>query len=323
MDMSNTIEPTLNSASGTIPWVNIPRVDIPWVKKDWLFQSSWCGITRWECSAGKPELSEERCQSWHVVGFVHSGAFVLHSQGRTAVIDATSVLFCNPGEPFRSTHPFGLCDHGSMIAVRREALLDLLALHDPAVRDRPDGLFQQPHVHGLFRAYLLQRLLVRRLGGAAAQEPLAIEEGVLKVLEEVAVGCRQAAARPVVCRETSRARRDYVEDVKALLQTRFRERLQLDDIARSLYVSAYHLCRLFREEVGVPIHRYLNRLRLREALGPITKGTSDLSELALGLGFSSHSHFTASFRKEFGVSPRAMKKLTTVRVSEMVRSLGL
>ena len=312
--MSNPIEPAIDNSSGNIPGMTL----------DWLFKNPWCGITRWECStAGRRELSEERRQLWHVVGFVHSGAFILHTQGRTAVIDATSVLLYNPGEPFRSEHPFGCCDRGSSIVVRREALLELLAQHDPSAWERPDALFQQPHVHGLFRAYLLQRLLVRRLRGPAAQEPLAIEEAVLKVLHEVAAGCRQEADRPVVCREPSRARRGYAEDVKALLQRRFRERLQLDDIARSLYVSAFHLCRLFREEVGVPIHRYLNRLRLREALGPVTNGAADLSDLALDLGFSSHSHFTAAFRKEFGVSPRAMKRLTTVRLAEMVTSLGL
>jgi AraC family transcriptional regulator len=310
---SDSIQPTIDGAFGSIPGVTLNQ----------LFNSPRCGITLWECAKGKRELSDERRQDCHVVSFVHSGAFVLHAQGRAAVIDATSVLLLNPGEPFRFEHPFGGRDHGSSIVVRRDALLDLLADHDPAVRERPDALFPRPHVHGLFRAYLLQRLLVRRLRGPAAQEPLAIEEAVLKVLDEVAKGCRQAAGLPAVRREPSRARRGYAEDVKALLQRRFRERLQLDDIARALYVSACHLCRLFREEVGVPIHRYLNRLRLREALEPITDGACDLGELAYGLGFSSHSHFTAAFRKEFGVSPRAMKRLTTVRIPEMVASLGL
>ena len=121
----------------------------------------------------------------------------------------------------------------------------------------------------------------------------------------------------------SRARRDYARDAKILLQQRCRERLRLDDIARSLYVSPYHLCRLFREEIGVPIHGYLNRLRLREALATIAERDADLSELAADLGFSSHSHFTAAFRKELGIPPRDVKKLGAARVSEMVRSLAL
>jgi AraC-like DNA-binding protein len=80
---------------------------------------------------------------------------------------------------------------------------------------------------------------------------------------------------------------------------------------------------LFRDETGVTIHRYLNRLRLREALGPIADGSVDLGDLAFTLGFSSHSHFTAAFRKEFGLSPRRVKQLGTLQVTDMVRSLGL
>ncbi len=126
-----------------------------------------------------------------------------------------------------------------------------------------------------------------------------------------------------VHREPSRARRGYAKDAKALLQQRFRERLRLDDIARSLYVSPYHLCRLFRQETGVPIHSYLKRLRLREALETLAGGEANLNALAAGLGFSSHSHFTAVFRKELGISPREAKKLAADQVAEMVRSLAL
>lgn len=312
--MNDSIEPAIDGTAGDIPEISI----------DWLFRSPWLGITHWDCAGARRELSDERRQLWHSVCFVHSGAFILHIRGRSAMIDTTSVLLHNPGEPYRSEHPFDGCDRGSAIVIHRQALLDLLAHYDPAAEERPQALFPHSHLQGLDRAYLLQRLLVRSLRGAAPREPLAIEEAVLKVLEQVAAGCRQTQGRAAGRRrETSRARRGYTEDAKALLQRRLRERLQLDDIARSLYVSPFHLCRLFRKETGVPIHRYLNRLRLREALEPITEGETDLSGLARGLGFSSHSHFTAAFRKEFGVSPRGMKKLTTVRIAEMVRSLGL
>lgn len=110
-------------------------------------------------------------------------------------------------------------------------------------------------------------------------------------------------------RDPARARRDYVEDAKALLQERFRERLLLNDIGRALHVSIYHLCRLFKEGTGMPIHRYLNQLRLRQALEMIAAGEEDLCDLALRLGFSSHSHFTTAFRKEFGISPSEARRL--------------
>ncbi|HEY3569143.1 MAG TPA: AraC family transcriptional regulator [Thermoanaerobaculia bacterium] len=297
--------------------------DLPGSTVDWLYRSPRLGVALWDCAAGQRGLSEERRPFWHVVSFVHSGAFVLHAKGQPTVMDATSVLLHNPGDAFRSEHPFGHRDRGSFIGLHQEALLELLAEHDPEALTRPRALLPHPYVHGLFSVYLLQRLLVRRLQSWPSSDLLGIEETVLRVLAGVVKGARQGQGGTTARRDPSRARRCYTEDVKALLQERFRERLQLEDIARSLHVSTCHLCRTFQEQTGVPIHRYLNRLRLREAMELMTEREVDLSDLALGLGFSSHSHFTAAFRKELGIPPRGLRKLKTARIAEMAGALDL
>jgi AraC family transcriptional regulator len=124
-----------------------------------------------------------------------------------------------------------------------------------------------------------------------------MNEMITRLIE---TGAAQTGARR---RDPNRARRCYVQDAKTLLQQRFRERLRLDDVARALHVSTFHLCRLFKEETGMPIHRYLNHLRLRYALRELVQGETELAELAMAVGFSCQSHFTTAFRKEFGVSP--------------------
>ncbi len=297
--MSETIEPAIDNTSWSHPGMSI----------DWLFRSPAFGITRWDCAAtGQRSLSGERVQEWHVVSFVHSGTFVLHSAGRSELIDPTAVLLYNPQAPYRSSHPFGCCDHGSAIVVRREALLDVMRHQDPASEERRDALFTTSHVRGLSRVWMRQRLLVERLRGAVPPDPLAFEASVLELLGEIVSEHSRLRGLPPPPAESLRARRRYVEDAKALLQERFREKLHLDDIARALYVSTFHLCRLFKEETGMPIHHYLTRLRLREAVEPVLQGKADLGGLALDLGFSSHSHFTAAFRKEFGIPPREVRK---------------
>jgi AraC family transcriptional regulator len=67
------------------------------------------------------------------------------------------------------------------------------------------------------------------------------------------------------------------------------------------------LCRIFRRETGVTIHEYRTRLRLRRAVASFRDGDVDLLALALDLGYSSHSHFTSSFRSEFGETPSAIR----------------
>jgi len=121
-------------------------------------------------------------------------------------------------------------------------------------------------------------------------------------------GMSELHANTPIRRCPERARRHYAEDARYLLHARFREKLRLDDVARALHVSTYHLCRLFKEETGLPIHRYLNKLRLREALEPVVHGKTDFGDLARDLGFCSHSHFTTAFRREFGISPREARQ---------------
>jgi AraC family transcriptional regulator len=295
--VSESKEPAIDGKAGDLPGLGL----------DWAHASPGFGIVRWDCSGARRELSEEKQQFWHVVSFVHQGAFVLHRQGRRVLIDPTSVVFYNPEAPFRTEHPFGCGDHGSALVIHRDLMRDIVMDHDPMAADGREGLFRGTLGQGLSAACLRQRLIVRRLLGGGV-DPLAVEAAVLHLLGTLVgvLACRGGIE--AVRRDPERARRRYVEDAKAILQVRFRERLRLDDVARALHVSTYHLCRLFKEETGVPIHRYLNRLRLMEALEPLAQGEADFSTLALDLGFSSHSHFTAAFRKEFAMSPREVRQ---------------
>ena len=72
----------------------------------------------------------------------------------------------------------------------------------------------------------------------------------------------------------------------------------------------------------MPVHRYLSRLRLRTALERLEQGSQDLTALALDLNFSSHSHFTDAFRREFGFTPSNFRNGTGRRaLSKMSKNL--
>ena len=71
--------------------------------------------------------------------------------------------------------------------------------------------------------------------------------------------------------------------------------------------SPGYLTQLFRAMEGVPLHAYLTQLRLAQALVELPR-SEDLTALALELGFSSHSHFSARFRRAFGLSPSAFRR---------------
>lgn len=73
--------------------------------------------------------------------------------------------------------------------------------------------------------------------------------------------------------------------------------------------SPWYLSRRFSAEVGLPVHRYLMRARLRSALARVIGTREPLSQVAAAVGFSSHSHFTSAFRAEFATTPIAIRHL--------------
>jgi AraC-like DNA-binding protein len=69
----------------------------------------------------------------------------------------------------------------------------------------------------------------------------------------------------------------------------------------------FHLARIFKSRTGFSLHAYRNQLRLRSALERLREPNVDLTGIALDLGFSSHSHFTETFRRAFGKTPSAVR----------------
>jgi AraC-like DNA-binding protein len=80
------------------------------------------------------------------------------------------------------------------------------------------------------------------------------------------------------------------------------ERIGLHDVARSVGVSPVYLTQQFSRTEGVSLYQYQMRLRLNRALAELPDCTS-ITGLALDLGFSSHSPFSAAFRRVFAITP--------------------
>jgi AraC-like DNA-binding protein len=95
-------------------------------------------------------------------------------------------------------------------------------------------------------------------------------------------------------------------------------RWRLEELARVVHCSPFHLARQFRAVTGTSIASYLLRLRLAIALQRLAEGQADLAGLAADLGFASHSHFGARFRAVFGASPGSVRdSLSAGRLDEL------
>lgn len=163
------------------------------------------------------------------------------------------------------------------------------------------------------RAHLGSRILVSALGRGEAGE-LEAEETAQLLLGIVARDLGGIGGDP----PRGRHQRERVERVRELLAAAPERRWRLDELARAVHASPFHLARQFRSIAGVSIGTALLRLRLALALERLAGGEDDLSALAADLGFSSQSHFGARFRTVFGTSPGAARdSLTSAGLIEL------
>jgi len=81
------------------------------------------------------------------------------------------------------------------------------------------------------------------------------------------------------------------------------------DIAASVSISVRHLHRLFLV-TGCTLGEYIRDRRLKgcraDLADPRMRGRT-ITEIAFFWGFSDSAHFSHSFRKEFGISPRTFR----------------
>jgi AraC-like DNA-binding protein len=111
-----------------------------------------------------------------------------------------------------------------------------------------------------------------------------------------------------------------VEQARVTLASAPDRRWRLDEVARAVHCSPFHLARQFRRITGTSISRYLVRLRLALAVDRLASGATDLAGIASDLGFASHSHFTARFRSVFGTPPSSVRRALTSGELEELRT---
>jgi len=275
---------------------------------DWLYAGPMVQISRYRCLAAGRATGREQRQPAHVIGFPHHGVFALHQGRERLTVEQGTVLFFNHGAPYRTSHPFGGGDHGAAIAVRPDVLVEALARFDPTVRDRPAAPFRTALGATSSRTYLLQRLLHLRVSRRRGPHSLELEEAALALVADVAAAaCRWEGSAPSL-RPLKERHHGAVHSVRALLATRLGEPVSLEEVGKAVGVSPFHLCRVFRAATGTTISRYRHTLRLRAALERVASPGADLSAVALDYGYSSHSHFTAAFRREFGMTPTQFRR---------------
>ena len=91
--------------------------------------------------------------------------------------------------------------------------------------------------------------------------------------------------------------------VQTFIELHCGEKISVSDLAKNANMSVSNFNRLFTKEVGASPKNYLNSVRLNKSLNLLRRNDFSVSEIAVQCGFSSLSHFSAAFHKEYNMSP--------------------
>ena len=81
------------------------------------------------------------------------------------------------------------------------------------------------------------------------------------------------------------------------------EELTIGKLASHFYLSSSYLCRIFKDETGTTINRYITAKRITRAKELLSEGYS-VTETCGMCGFQDYSNFLKAFTKAVGISQK-------------------
>ncbi|MBU0795313.1 MAG: helix-turn-helix domain-containing protein [Polycyclovorans sp.] len=99
--------------------------------------------------------------------------------------------------------------------------------------------------------------------------------------------------------------------IDALPQT-LPDGLSATHLAAQVGLSKSRFLHRFRDHTGIPLRPYLRWRRLLLAMTQVFAGHS-LTSASVAAGFADAAHFTRTFRRHFGIAPKALLTLQTAR----------
>ena len=92
------------------------------------------------------------------------------------------------------------------------------------------------------------------------------------------------------------------------LMKNYRDEVNLKKLADLVSMAEGSLCRFFKENMGITLFEYLNKIKVEFACKLLMDPDLSILEVCLDSGFNNLSHFNKQFRKATGISPSEYRK---------------
>jgi AraC-like DNA-binding protein len=112
---------------------------------------------------------------------------------------------------------------------------------------------------------------------------------------------------------TSVERASSLRSARDMMDLRYAEPLDLDQMAAEAGFSKFHFARSFKDAYGEPPANYLTRRRVERAKDLLRSANLTVTEVCMLVGFSSLGSFSTRFSELVGLSPSAFQRASAAR----------
>jgi AraC-like DNA-binding protein len=260
--------------------------------------------TLWRCAGIQVDRERYHAErySWrephqdplNAITLMRYGAYRRRADGVDHVVDVNNGCFLRRDETVTLANFTGEPEELTHVVVSDDFLAQLLA--EPIL---PGGPFTvTPKVD------LDHRILLRAIDHGA--DDAEIEARVVDLTGTV-VALRRADTVRGSRATTEHSHRSLVNDACEILH-HTGGNISLQELARRVGSSPFHLSRVFRSMTGTTISQYRQRLRIHRVLDHLAEGEENLATLAQAVGFSDHSHMTRTVIAHLGEAPSVLRR---------------
>ncbi len=116
-----------------------------------------------------------------------------------------------------------------------------------------------------------------------------------------------STAKQLSIKPSERLSNVQLDQVAAYIDELLASELSLAALAQVANMNLYRFARAFKQTTGISPHQYVLKQRIERAKFLLANTNLTLQAISYQLGFSSQSHFTTTFRRSVGVTPKAFR----------------
>lgn len=114
-----------------------------------------------------------------------------------------------------------------------------------------------------------------------------------------------------------------IENALLHIEANLDRSLSLESVSNHFHMSKYYFHRLFSAIMGCSLNQYIQSRRINAAANLIQNSHLSLTDIASQLNFGTPSSFSRAFKKQYGISPNAIRKngkqITRVDIPSVIK----